>query len=159
MTSADAVKARRAEARRAFVRFVGLSGSGWLLDLGLLMLLSRGLGLPLGVANMLSSATAALAVFLVSRHLVFDAAPGRVAARALVYLGYQVIGIFLASLLIGPAATLAGRLGALVGLQPAAGALAFWGKVFITPPQLVANFLISRFLIQRRLAADRPSSS
>lgn len=133
---------------KSFLRFVALSGGGWLLDCGLLLALT-GMGMPLGGANFISSATAALTVFLVSRLLVFTPGSGGVWSRAALYLGYQTIGILAASMLIGPAAAWAAGIADWAGHPlPSAQAASFFGKVFITPPQLVANFLVSRYLIQ-----------
>lgn len=140
----------------SFIRFAALSGGGWLFDCALLMLLAQ-FGLPLGIANFVSSATAALAVFLASRFLVFDSAKQPIVSRAAVYVGYQALAIFAASLLIGPASSWAGTWAEMAGFSLSAQWMSFCGKVIITPPQLVANFMVSRFLIQtfkRRISYD-----
>lgn len=138
---------RPAPTVKPFLRFVALSGGGWLLDCGLLLAITH-LGMPLGGANFISSATAALTVFLVSRFLVFAPTSDAVWSRAALYLGYQTIGILAASMLIGPASAWAAGIAEWAGHPLSTQLASFFGKVFITPPQLVANFLVSRYLIQ-----------
>jgi putative flippase GtrA len=135
----------------AFLRFVLLSGGGWLLDVALLLALSRILTMPLGIANFLSSSIASLTVFFFSRHTVFRAASGGLMQRALVYLAYQAAGILLASMAVNALAAWAAFHMTAWGWTPTPAWAAFSGKVLITPPQLVANFFISRFLIQTKL--------
>lgn len=133
-----------------FLRFGALSGGGWLLDCTLLLLLTALMSFPVHAANFVSSATAALTVFVVSRYLVFSGADAPLAGRVLAYFAYTACVIFLAS------AAIAGIRGGLVriaqhfdwSLDPQA--LTFWAKVVITPPQLVANFLMSRLLNEKR---------
>lgn len=132
---------------KAFFRFALLSGGGWLLDCGILLALTR-MGVALGIANFVSSATAALTVFFVSRLLVFERGNSPALSRAALYLAYQSISILLASTLIGPAAQLGRFLGELAGLTVTTQLASFFGKVLITPPQLMANFLVSKYLIQ-----------
>ena len=132
---------------KAFLRFALLSGGGWLLDCALLLLLTH-LGLALGVSNVISSVTAAITVFLVSRVLVFEAVATPALSRAALYLGYQAFSIFIASVLIVPAAGLGRWAAESAGMVVGTALASFLGKVIITPPQLVANFLVSKFLIQ-----------
>jgi putative flippase GtrA len=135
---------------RKFLRFAGLAGCGWLLDFGILLVLVRGGGVGAGRANVVSSLIAAGSVFLASRVLVFDGRPGAVPARLGLYLLY-VLGVIVAASaavavltarLTGPAGLLGVRL---AGATAAAAA----AKVLVTPPQLVLNFFVSRFLSER----------
>lgn len=102
----------------------------------------------LGVANFASSLVAALGVFMVSRWLVFKPARVSVFPEALFYSGYQVLNILLASMLIGPVAKIARAGLQAFGWLPDLEWIAFTGKVLVTPPQLVCNFMVSRFLVQ-----------
>jgi putative flippase GtrA len=63
-----------ADRLRVFLRFAGLSGLGWLLDMAVLLALVGLLGLPPFLANIASSCAAALSVFLISRLVIFDGA-------------------------------------------------------------------------------------
>jgi putative flippase GtrA len=132
---------------KSFLRFAFLSGGGWLLDCAILLCLTH-LTVPLGLANFLSSATAAVTVFLVSRLFVFRGTRTPALSRAAMYLAYQTASILLASALIGPAAGLGRSLAETGGWVITAQMAYFLGKILITPPQLVANFLVSKFLIQ-----------
>lgn len=127
-----------------------------MLDCAILLCLTR-LTVPLGIANFISSATAALTVFLISRLFVFNAGSGPVWSRAIMYLVYQTLSIFLASLLIRPAAGLGRSAAEACGLVVTTQLASFLGKIIITPPQLLANFMVSKFLIQH--FRQRPSTT
>jgi putative flippase GtrA len=136
----------------SFVKFAGLSGLGWLLDACILIgLVSFAVLVPFQ-ANIISSCTAALAVFLLSRELIFYKAPRAQLVRILSYLLYTVTVIFFASILLGALSAVLQPLAAsLVGSWAATVAVAA-AKVLVTPPQLLMNFLMSRFLSERRFA-------
>jgi len=138
-----------------FLHFGALSGCGWLLDFAILLALVRYAGLPGFVANVISSCIAAVSVFAVSRLLVFSPAEGRVTARLLLYFGYTLAAILLASLLLGWLVGVLGALPAVIAWQATPTTLAAVGKVIITPPQLAMNFLMSRLLSQARLGGPR----
>ena len=74
----------------AFLKFGGLSGMGWLLDFALLLSMVGAFGVPPFVANVISSSTAALTVFLLSRRLIFDRSEGALGTRIAVYLVYTL---------------------------------------------------------------------
>ena len=132
-----------------FLKFGGLSGLGWIADVSILLCLVRLLGMAPFVANMISSATAAVGVFLLSRELVFAKADGRVALRVAFYLAYTSTVILVASLAIGAIVAWLPRFAAANGVALSGLAVAAAAKVMITPPQLVMNFLVSRFLSER----------
>lgn len=136
---------------RSFLKFGGLSGVGWLLDFSLLMALVR-LGLPAGEANVLSSATAASCVFLVSRKLVFRGDPDRLLRRVLVYLVYTLCVICLASAAMQWLVALFADLQARLGTDLGRGWVSALAKIAVTPPQLALNFAVARFVAQRSLA-------
>lgn len=133
-----------------FFRFAVLAGCGWLLDLCLLLLLVRVAGVAPSLANVVSSMTAAASVFLVARARVFEGVEGGVPARLGAYLVYTLLVILTASAVVGAlvprlaAGTLVPGLGALGATAAAAGA-----KILVTPPQLLMNFVVSRFLSER----------
>ncbi len=133
-----------------FLRFAGLSGLGWLLDVLLLLTLVHSTSLSPAVANVVSSCTAALSVFLVSRLLVFDTASHYLLIRVVIYVFYVLVVIFVASFAI---AALVQWLAPLFAqrMPPSWVGLAAAGvaKVIVTPPQLLFNFLVARHLSER----------
>ena len=84
----------------AFLKFAGLSGAGWLLDALLLLALVSAAGWQPFHANIASSCTAALAVFMVSRQMVFQKASRALLLRVGAYLAYSLCLILAASAMI-----------------------------------------------------------
>lgn len=135
----------------SFLRFGGLSGLGWLADACILLALVHFLGAPPFAANLVSSCIAALSVFLISRELIFNKAGGRTGLRIAAYLAYQLALICVASIAVQLLSTWLAELAASHRLALSATALAGIAKVIVTPPQLVLNFLVSRFMSERRV--------
>lgn len=131
-----------------FIKFGVFSGGGWLLDAGLLLLLTLSFGLPLSNANFVSSSIAALSVYTASRFLVFNSSEKRPIFRTFLYFCYTCGIIIAASAVIGPVAWSLQRSADFFNLALTAGQLSFLAKVGITPPQLIANFFMSRYLAE-----------
>lgn len=131
-----------------FLKFGALSGGGWLLDSGLLLVLSQGMGVSLSVANFISSSIAALSVYTISRFVVFHVSENRPMLRTFIYFSYTCGIIVVASFLIAPVAWSLQRSADYLLLSPTAAQISFLAKVGITPPQLVANFFMSRYLAE-----------
>jgi len=138
----------------SFVKFGGLSGLGWLADLCILLALVGLFGVAPSVANLISSVVAALSVFLVSRHLVFEKAAGRTGLRIAVYLSYVLLTISVASIGIQLISTWLHGLAEAYRVPLSAIMLAGIAKVIITPPQLALNFLVSRYVSERAAIAQ-----
>ncbi|WP_181969857.1 GtrA family protein [Paraburkholderia sp. DHOC27] len=136
----------QAKTIKSFFQFATVSGCGWLLDSSLLFLFTQWLNLPVFQANFLSSVIAAVVVFSVSRLLVFRARSGRYLVRTGLYTLYTCMVILLASLAMPWALLLAKALAHHFALPLGAGAEVLLAKVFITPPQLLANFFTARVL-------------
>ncbi len=135
---------------RKFLQFAGLAGCGWLLDFGILLLLVRAAGVTPSLANVVSSLTAASTVFLVSRAFVFEGPAGGVPVRLGLYVVYTLAVILAASAVVGLLVAALASPGGLLGVRVAgATAAAAAAKVLVTPPQLVLNFFVSRFLSER----------
>jgi putative flippase GtrA len=134
---------------RSFIEFGLLSGGGWLLDVALLLWLSNSLGVHLSVANIISSCVAALAVFTVSRLLIFRGSSERPLTRTVLYAVYTLCVIAIASVLLEPIAWMSQGVAQQFALALSAGQIAFVAKVLVTPPQLLANFCMSRYLAHR----------
>lgn len=132
-----------------FLRFGGLSGLGWIADTCILLALVTWASLPPLAANVISSCVAALSVFLLSREAVFEKAAGGAGRRAGLYLVYTLAVIAIASLCVQALAAWIGGLMAADGVAASRTAAAGIAKVLVTPPQLVMNFLMSRYLSER----------
>lgn len=133
------------------VRFGGLAGAGWIGDFCLLMVLVGVAGLPSGPANAISSATAALTVFLLSRELVFFKAHGRLLLRCAIYLAYTAVVILLASLAMRYLTAGLSAWAHSAGLVLSATASAAVAKILVTPPQFLLNYCTSRWLSEWRI--------
>lgn len=120
-----------------------------MLDCFLLLIIAGGFGVSPQPANFLSSSIAALTVFTVSRFLVFTPAGDDYRLKTLVYAIYTLLVILAASALIGAAHDLSYTLTEASGISLSQPEHLFMAKVFITPPQLLANYLMSRYLIER----------
>ena len=136
----------------AFLKFGGLSGMGWLLDFALLLSMVGVLGVPPFAANLVSSSTAALTVFLVSRRLIFDRSEGALGTRIAVYLLYTLCLITAAAWAMTLIIQALGGLAQANGFDPSRAALTAVAKVLVTPPQLLLNFLMSRHMSERAIA-------
>ena len=132
---------------RSFIKFGTLSGGGWLLDCGILLILSQTFGITLSIANFLSSSIAALIVFSTSRFLVFNSPSPQSVKSTAVYFVYTCLIIIAASSVIGQVEWVFKYISDINKFELTAGQLAFVAKVIVTTPQLLANFIVSRYLL------------
>jgi putative flippase GtrA len=140
---------RTAPEPRQFLKFAVLSGGGWLIDCGLLLFLSGLVGVHVTISNLISSSVAALLVFTVSRFAVFDSRQHRPAVATLLYFVYTCCVIAIASAFIGLVVIALQRLTENLAVSLTSREISLTAKVLITPPQLLANFWMSRYLIQK----------
>ena len=130
---------------RQALRFIGLSGIGWLLDFAVYTVLSMLLS-NLAAANMLSSLVGASFVFLFSTRFVFrDNHRIPLFLKYCVYIVYQVILIVLISLLLS-------RINALICAHAPAFIAAFsaiLSKIIVTPITMTLNFFVMKFAIEK----------
>jgi putative flippase GtrA len=131
---------------RNFLSFGGLSGLGWLLDMSLLLIQVAVLSVPEFAANMVSSLVAAGTVFLLSRRFIFASAPGKLPLRMASYLLYTVLVVLIASIALHWLADFISRLAQQHMMELGATTVAAAAKILITPPQLLLNFVMSRFM-------------
>ncbi|WP_127754120.1 GtrA family protein [Devosia sp. 1566] len=130
------------------VRFVAVSGVGWLLDTGVYTVLVM-LGARVFWAGLVGGLCGASFSFLVSSRYVFAHEGGGLSRKLIVYLVYS-IGMILAGAAAAEVVT-----SALVGLAGAQKMnyaltlLAFAAKCAITPFLLATNFFVARFIMQR----------
>lgn len=136
------------------LRFVALSGLGWLLDTAVFVILIAGSNLSVMAANVAGGACGAAFAFTTSSRWVFAGRPEGLAARLAVYLAYTIALIFAASALVDLTARLVADALAWWGSRLPQTVVAFLAKCLVTPLTLVANFYVARFLIER---SARPS--
>ncbi|MEJ8322444.1 GtrA family protein [Kosakonia sacchari] len=126
------------------IRFIVISGGGWLIDLATMTLLVW-LGLEPIIANLCSATLAVTFVYWISRLIVFDKKIEQKAFTGyLAYYVYSLIVIAVFSLLIQYLSYL------LHGI--ANGGItftisAFIAKVVITPLNLFINFVVSKYIV------------
>lgn len=128
------------------IRFVGLSGIGWLLDFTVYTVLSFVLE-NLAVVNMLSSLCGASFVFLFSTRFVFQNSH-RIPLwmKYAVYIIYQLVLIWLISMLLAQINVF------LVGFLGSTFLGAFCptlSKIIVTPITMCLNFFVSKFVIEK----------
>ncbi len=128
---------------KPFLKFASLSALGWILDVCILLALSKILGFPVFYSNLISSLCAAFFVFTISRKRIHYGQEGKLLGRILLYLAYTFVLIILASSIM-PALTMAiqdlGNGAFTISLS------VFIAKITITPPQLLANFFVSKLV-------------
>ena len=133
------------------MRFILLSGGCWLLDMSLLLAFSVEMHWSPALANVFSSLIAAAVVYLIAHRKIHDGLRYAQTARVLSYLCYTLAVIMLASWALG---TVRGWLMPFISTPAVALVLA---KIIITPPQLLSNFFVSRF-VARLALPDRPGN-
>jgi putative flippase GtrA len=131
------------EARRA-LGFVLFSGLGWCLDMCVFFGLVHALALPSGLANLISATTAAMAVFVVSRVLLFDRAR-RSVKPILGYFFYSEVNILLSAAVIEAISL---HLSSAYTLRSTTAAIA--AKIMVTPLSLACNFFVTRWISGKR---------
>lgn len=126
------------------VRFIGLSGAGWLFDLALFVALTSALGVASGVSNAVSGVTAASIVFALSNRMVFGASNTGLGRKVAVFALYQGVLILLASVAVSQTHEGLLRIAPHVapGVDPALLPVA--AKCLVTPFTLAANFVVGR---------------
>lgn len=130
---------------RQALRFIGLSGIGWLLDFAMYTLLSIKAS-NLAAVNMISSLVGASFVFIFSTRFVFRN-NHRIPLlwKYCVYIVYQVILIVLISLLLS-------RINELIcACAPAfiAAFSAVLSKIIVTPITMTLNFFVMKLAIEK----------
>lgn len=136
---------------RSFLQFACLAGAGWLLDVCILLALSYEGGVGPAYANIISSCVAASLVFIVSRYFIHKEMKGSTVYKTAVYLIYTLVLIFFMSYVMQ--CVLFGfyyflSMAHFSEFKMEKQLLVFLAKVVITPPQLICNYFMSRFISQ-----------
>ena len=135
---------------KKFIRFGGLSGAGWLFDFAVYLSILYVVGLLPYIANFISSSLAAILVFTISREFIYDKADGSGGRRFVYYFFYSAIAIILASMSILYLSLQLGNFSIRNEIHLTEFSVAVIAKILITPPLLILNFLMSRFLNETR---------
>ncbi len=128
------------------LKFVGISGLGWLLDFTIYTILNYLLNINVDIINMISSLIGVTFVFIFSTRKVFkDNGRINIKIKYLIYVVYQVILILLASKTI-----------LLLRNVILENDIVLFGdylnivlKIFITPFTLAINFVAMKYLIEK----------
>lgn len=131
-----------------FLHFTGLAGAGWLLDFALLQVFATVLHFPIALGNIFSSCIASLFVFTLSRRVIFNKASGRAFSRFALYSLYTLAVIFAASLLAAYVQAGIEEICRVWNVELSKGLIVAATKIAITPPQLLLNYFVSKFLIE-----------
>lgn len=128
------------------IRFIGLSGIGWLMDFAVYTGLSF-ISENLAVNNMLSSLVGASFVFIFSTRLVFrDNHNVPLILKYVVYVLYQLVLIYLISRLL---AWVNSMILMLFTMKLIVGLSAVLSKMIVTPITMAVNFFAMKFVIEK----------
>ena len=128
------------------IRFIGLSGIGWILDFCVFTLLSLRIE-NLALVNMLSSLVGASFVFIFSTRFVFmDSHTIPLIYKYLVYVLYQLLLIYLISRLL---AFVNSVILMLFAAKLITSLSAVISKVLVTPITMAINFFAMKFVIEK----------
>lgn len=132
------------------VRFVGISGCGWLIDFGVYIALTEVLRFHVAYANMISAIPAVTLVFLVSTRKIFANKKGDLPlwGKYIVYFLYQMALVFCVSWVGEWLFRLLSRT-ALMNILLVAAHLKIVCKILITPITMTANFFVMKFLCEK----------
>jgi len=128
---------------KVFLRFVLVSGTGWVLDFLSYTALTQLAGLAPAYTNVISSMVGVTYVWMVALNRVFDKGEFGKSLFLPVYWGYQFVSISCYSLLIAAAVAL--DLNAWIA-RLSGVPVAVVAKIVLTPPNLLTNFIFMSFL-------------
>jgi hypothetical protein len=128
-----------------FIRFLFVSGTGWLIDFSLYFIFTNILKYEVFYSNILSSIPAITFVFIVSVKKIFKKKENGISIRKkyIIYFLYQMLLIFLISLL-GQSLYLI-----LVENNMEARIIKIIIKIIITPITMIINFFVMKFLTEK----------
>lgn len=128
------------------LKFVGVSGIGWLIDVLIYLTLSSIIKLNVDISNMISSLVGVSFVFLVSTRKIFvNNSKINLKLKYIIYIVYQLILIYLASLAI---LSLKNYLTSL-DIKLVIKYVNIISKIIITPFTMLINFIVMKLLIEK----------
>lgn len=127
-----------------FIKFLFVSGTGWIIDFGLYLLLTGIFGFQILYSNMLSSIPAITFVFIISTKKIFKKNKGgfSIKQKYIVYFIYQMVLILSISLL--------GEFFYIIAIRNGINfsSLKITIKVMITPVTMILNFFVIKYLAE-----------
>lgn len=128
------------------LKFVGVSGIGWLIDVLIYLTLSNIIKLNVDISNMISSLVGVSFVFLVSTRKIFiNNSKINLKLKYIIYIVHQLILIYLASLTI---LALKNYLTSL-DIKIVTKYVNIMSKIIITPFTMLINFIVMKLLIEK----------
>ena len=129
-----------------FIKFLFISGTGWIIDFGLYLILIEILRFKIFYSNILSSIPAISFVFFVSTKKIFNKRKNGISIKLkyIIYFIYQMILIFMISILAQMLYTLAIKNSINFNL------LKLSIKLLITPITMVLNFFVIKYLAEKQ---------
>lgn len=128
------------------LKFFGISGIGWLIDVMIYTILTNLLNIHITIANIFSSFVAVTFVFLTStRRLFINNSKINLKSKYIIYILYQVILVLTTSYLMSLLKT------ALLGFDIAfiTNNINLTVKIIITPITMCINFIVMKNLIEK----------
>ena len=131
---------------KQFIRFILISGTGWLIDVGVYSILALVFNLKVFFSNLAGSILAITFVFYVSTKKIFDSNKKNfpLVIKYIIYFMYQLILIILVSIIMQKLYFISGNY-----FQINANHLKIILKIFVTPFTMVLNFFVLKFLSER----------
>lgn len=132
-----------------FVRFIGISGIGWVIDFSLYLVFTSAFHWEVFYSNCLSALPAVTLVFCVSTSKIFQKAKRRITIRQkyIIYVCYQVILLLAVSVvgqrLAGWVAQICADISIIVQCSK------IIAKLLITPVTMAANFAVMKMLTEK----------
>ena len=128
-----------------FIKFLFVSGTGWLIDFGLYSIFTGIFGLEVIYSNIMSSIPAITFVFIISTKKIFkeNQKEFSIKQKYIMYFLYQMILIFLVSLL----AQLLYKISINNSINFSFLKIAI--KITITPLTMVLNFFVIKYLAEK----------
>lgn len=128
-----------------FIKFLFISGTGWLIDFGLYFIFTNILKYEVFYSNILSSIPAITFVFIVSVKKIFKKKKNGISIikKYIIYFLYQILLIFLISLL--------GQFlySVIIKNNVEPKFIKIIIKIIITPVTMIINFFVMKFLTEK----------
>ncbi len=131
-----------------FLKFIAISGIGWLIDFSIFTILSKTTDIRLIFINMISATPATIYVFLLSSKRIFKNQNSKLnmPVKCMIYLAYQFMLIIAISAL---GELIYGIFQPIITIPYILDNLKMIIKIFITPITMVLNFTVTKNLAER----------
>ena len=129
-----------------FIKFLFISGIGWLIDFGFYVILTTKFNLEIFYANIFSSIPAISYVFLISTKKIFTKSHRKnltIIQKYIIYFIYQLLLIFFISIVAENLYILAGKYNLNFKMMK------IIIKILITPVTMTINFFVIKYLTEK----------